>query len=99
MLRDFFRQLTGRNVDLRRLILQIVFREHHPRSPESIGLDDVATNLQKAAMNVLDDVTTAEHQQFIASFLPPEIIHTRIPRLDTSPHSAVVNHDTLIDGL
>ena len=50
-------------------------------------------------MNILDDVRSAQNQQLIASFLPPEIVHTRVSRLDTSPHSAVVNHNALVHGL
>ena len=99
LLRNFLRNLRGGDVDLSDLVLQVVLGQHHAGGAESIGLDHVAADLEEVSVNVLDDVRTAEDQQFVAAFLAPEIVHTGVAELDVSPHRAVVNDDAVAHGL
>ena len=95
----FLRQSCRRNVYFRDLVLQFILGQHDARCSEGIGLHHVAPDFEEGRMNVLDEVGTAEHQQFVAPFLAPEIIHTGIAELDVGPHGAVVNHDAIPNGL
>ena len=99
LLRNFFRDLRGRDVDLSDFVLQVVLGQHHPGGAKGVGLDYVAAHLEEVGVNVLDDVGPAQHQQFVAAFLAPEIVHTGVAELDIRPHGAVVNHDALFHGL
>ena len=76
LLCDFLRDFGGCDVDFGDFVLQVVFREHDASGPESIGLDHVAADFEKVRMDILDDVWTAENQEFVAAFLAPEIVRT-----------------------
>ena len=50
-------------------------------------------------MNILDNVRSAQNQQFVATLFTPEIVHTGIAELNVSSHRAVIDDDTLIHGM
>jgi len=64
--------------------LKIVFGKHYSRSAECIGLDHIAADREKFSVNVLNNVGTAQHQEFVATFLAPEIVDTGIAHLDVA---------------
>ncbi len=82
LLRDFLRQLRRRPVDLVRLVLQLIFGEHHAGSPERVRFHDVAARLKVRGMDLADHVRPAQHQQLVAALFVPVIIHRQVPRLD-----------------
>ena len=92
-------KLGSRDVDLRNFVRQPEFSEYDARTAEGIRLDHIATDLQKACVNVLNDVRAAQNQHLAAVFLPPVVIQGRVMQLDVSPHSAVINNDALTHGL
>src|SRR5581483_3552831 len=99
LLRNLFGDLRGRYVNLANLVLQIIFGEHHAGSPEGVGLQDVTADVEKAGVDVFDNVGTAEHEDLVAAFVAPEIVHTGIAPLDIGAHGAVVDHDAVTHAL
>ena len=49
------------------LILKVVFRQHHGRCTEGVGLDHITTSLQKLAMHSLNRVRTSDDEVFVAT--------------------------------
>ena len=95
LLRDFFGDPGGGDVDFGNFVLQIVLGQHHAGAAEGVSLDHVAAHLEEVGVNVLDDVGPAQNQQFVAALLTPEIVHTGIAELDIRPHGAVVDDDAV----
>ena len=50
-------------------------------------------------MDIFNDVGTAEHEEFVAVFLAPEIISGGVAELNIRAHRTVVDHDALTNGL
>jgi hypothetical protein len=65
------------DIDFRNLYLANRIRQHHPRGPESVGLDHVASHAKKIGMDVSNNVGTAQNQELVAAFFAPEIISGR----------------------
>src|SRR5580765_7933292 len=98
LLRYFFRQLRGGDVDLGYAISQVKLAEDDAGSSEGVGLHHVATDGKECSVNVLDDVGPAKHQDFAAVLFAPIIIERRIADLDVGPHGAVVDYDAFLYG-
>ncbi len=96
---SFARQLHRGAIDLRDLVLQIVLAQHDAGGAEGVGLDHVAAGGKEAGVDVADDVRAAQHQQFVAAFLAPEVVRRRLAHLDVGAHGAVVDDDALLHGL
>ena len=64
---DLTGQLGGTLVDREGLILQVIFGQHNRGSPEGVGLDHIATHLQKLAVHSLHHIRPGEHQVFVAA--------------------------------
>ena len=100
LLCDFLRNLRGGDVDLRDLVLQVDTRPARRGSPPKVLVSTTSQpTLKKVGVNVLNNVRPAEHQQFVAAFLAPEIVQRGVAELDVGPHGAVVDDDAVAHGL
>ena len=80
------------------LVLQVVLGQDHARRAERVGLHHVAAHAVEGSVNVLDDVGPAQHQQFVAAFLAPVVVHSGVAGLDAGPHGAVEDDDAFLHG-
>ncbi len=78
-----------------------VFGQDGSESPEGVGLDHVAPDLQEGAMDTVDHVGTGDHQQFVASLEigAPEVVSGQTGQLQVGTHGAVEDDHPLGDGL
>ena len=84
-----------RMIDLDDLVLEPVFGEHDPKSPEGIGLDNVDTCGQERRVHRCDRLWTGQDQGLVAAFElgTSEIIGAQLCQLQVRAHRPVEDHD------
>ncbi len=85
------RQPRGGQVQLAGTILKAVLGQHNARCAECVGLDHVATGLQKRSMNPADHLRPRQRQQLVAPLLAPEILRGKVVLLHIRAHRAVID--------
>src|SRR5262249_45939430 len=82
-------------VDLMNFVFQAEFAENDAASAESIRLNYIGAGFEVGGVNVLNNVRTAQDQNFRAVLFAPEIIERRVALLNLSAHGAVIDEDAL----
>ena len=85
------RQFRGRLVDVARPVVQAELGQHDAGGTEGVRLDDVGAGVQKAGVNLRDDLRAGQDQVFVAAVVlgTTEVFSAKVFGLDGRPHRAV----------
>ena len=77
--------------------MQAELRQHDAGGAEGVRLDDVGAGVQKAVVNLRDDLRAGQHQMFVAAVVlgAAEVLGAEILGLDGRPHRAVEQQHAL----
>ena len=91
------RQFRGRLVDVARPVVQAELGQNHVRGTEGVRLDDVGAGVQKAVVNLRDDLRAGQDQMFVATVVlgAAEVFGAQISGLDGRPHRTVEQQHAL----
>ena len=93
------RELRRDPVEFPRLSFESVLCQHHRRRAEAIGLDNVGSGFEKAAMQLADLVRTGDDEIFVAAVeaRAAEVARMKVHALDGGSGGAVEYNDPLRD--
>ena len=78
---------------------QVKLAQHNAAAAKRVGFNHVRPSLKIGSMNVFDNVRPAQHQDFRAVLLAPEVIERGMPLLYLRAHGAVIDHDAFANCL
>ncbi len=77
-----------------------IFIEHHRKSAEAVGLDDVHAHVEEGAVKLLDHVGPRDVEDLVAPFevVAPEIVDREVLHLKTRAGGPVVDQHAFAEG-
>ena len=88
-------------IELKGLVLQAVFRQHHRSSTEGVGFDHITASIEELSMHALYGIRPRDYQIFIAAFevFPTKIICRQLELLQRGARGPIKHQYGALGGM